>query len=236
MQKLMSLMRSAMEHYNMVQDGDRIAVGISGGKDSLALLCCLSEMRRFYPKKYELVAVTLDPCFDNTPGDYSAIEELCIRIGVPYHIRQTELAKIIFETRRESNPCSLCARMRRGILHDFAKANGCNKLALGHHADDAEETFFMNLLFGGTVGCFSPVSYLSRKDLTMIRPMVFARESAVEGVVGKYALPVIKSRCPVDGNTQREHIKAVIQDLDRQYGQLNQKVLGALQRGNIDRW
>lgn len=236
MQKLMSLMRSAMEHYDMVQDGDRIAVGISGGKDSLALLCCLSEMRRFYPKKYELAAVTLDPYFDNQPGDYAAIQELCNRINVPYFIRRTELAKIIFETRKESNPCSLCARMRRGILHDAAKAHGCNKLALGHHADDAAETFFMNLLFGGKAGCFSPVSYLSRKDLTMIRPMIFARESAVEGVVKKYGLPVVKSKCPADGNTQREEIKAVMRNLDRQYGQLNQKVIGALQRGNIDRW
>lgn len=236
MQKIMSLMRSAMERYNMVNDGDKITVGVSGGKDSVALLCCLSEMRRFYPQKYELTAVTLDPCFNGVPGDYSQLEELCLRLGVPYHVRKTQLGKIIFEDRRESNPCSLCARMRRGMLHDFAKAQGCNKIALGHHENDAAETFFMNLLHGGKIGSFSPVSYLSRKDLTMIRPMIFVKEASIDAMVKRLGLPVVKSACPADGHTQREQTKNLIKRLDTEYGQLNQKVIGALQRAGIDRW
>lgn len=236
MQKVMSLMRSAMERYDMIQEGDRIAVGVSGGKDSIALLCCLSEMRRFYPYRYELAAVTLDPCFHGVPGNYAELEELCFRLHVPCHIRRTQLGTIIFEDRQESNPCSLCARMRRGILHDSAKMHGCNKIALGHHADDAVETFFMNLLHGGRIGSFSPVSYLSRKNLTMIRPMVFVRESAIEAMVKKYRLPLVKNACPADGHTQREDTKRWIRELDQTYGRVTQKVIGALQRGGIDRW
>lgn len=236
MQKIMSLMRSAAERYNMIRDGDKIAVGVSGGKDSVALLCCLSEMRRFYPQKYELVAVTLDPCFGGKACDYSALQELCRRLNVPYYIRRTQLGKIIFEDRRESNPCSLCARMRRGMLHDFAKAQGCNKIALGHHEDDAAETFLMNLLHGGKIGSFSPVSYLSRKDLTMIRPMVFVKEASIDAAVKRLGLPIVKSACPADGFTQREQTKRLLKELDREYGQLNRKIIGALQRGGIDRW
>lgn len=236
MQKTMSLMRSAMERYNMIDDGDKIAVGVSGGKDSVALLCCLSELRRFYPQHYELVAVTLDPCFNGVCEDYSELEELCLRLGVPYYVRRTQLGTIIFEDRREKNPCSLCARMRRGMLHDFAKAQGCNKIALGHHEDDAAETFFMNLLNGGTIGSFSPVSYLSRKDLTMIRPMIFVKEASIDAMVKRLHLPVVKSACPADGHTQREATKTLIKELEKNYGHINQKVIGALQRRGIDRW
>lgn len=238
MQMLMSHMRAAMQKYRMVEDGDTIAVGVSGGKDSLALLYALSEMRRFYPKKYELKAVTIDPMFNSEPCDYTAIEELCRKLGVEYIVKRTQLADVIFNQRKEENPCSLCAKMRRGMLHDMAKELGCNKIALGHHLDDAVVTFYMNLLQGGKIGCFSPVSYLSRKDLHMIRPMVFASEKDVERAARKVGLPVIKSSCPVDSTTERQKIKELIDGLEKQsgYNAIYQKTLGAMQRAAIDGW
>ena len=236
MQQLMSYFRSACEHYNMIEDGDKIAVGVSGGKDSAALLFALCEMRRFYPKKYDVIAVTLDPCFNGEPTDYSQIEQLCKKLGVEYIIKRTELYHIIFETRKEKNPCSLCARMRRGSLHDAAKQAGCNKIALGHHSDDAAETFFMNLFDNGNAECFSPVSYLSRKELYMIRPMIFAREKDIIRAVKKENLPVIKSGCPADGATNRAKTRELIMSLEKQYPALRKKILGALQRGHISGW
>ena len=217
MQKLMSYVRSACEKYNMIEEGDMIAVGVSGGKDSIALLYALAQMRRFYPKKYDIKAITLDPCFFDEESDFSYIENLCEELGVEYVIKRTELWKVVFEDRKESNPCSLCARMRRGILHDVAKEIGCNKLALGHHMDDAAETFMMNLFSGATIGCFSPVSYLSRKDLHMIRPMIFARETDVEKAIRHARLSVVKSRCPVDKTTNREEMKNLLKSLKKDY-------------------
>lgn len=236
MQKLLSLVRAATEKYNMIENGDKIAVCVSGGKDSVALLKCLAEMRRFYPKKFELCAVTLDPCFFGENGDYSQIEDLCQMYGIPYTVKRTDLYNVIFETRKEKNPCSLCARMRRGLLHDTAKELGCNKIALGHHLDDAAETFLMNLFSGGRAECFSPVSYLSRKDLYMIRPLVFAYESDIERVVRREKLPVVKSRCPADENTHRENMKALLSDLEKTYPALRQKIINAMQAGNISKW
>ena len=238
MQMLMSRMRAAMQKYRMVEPGDRIAVGVSGGKDSLAMLCALSEMRRFYPIPYSVTAVTVDPQFGNRPGDWSEIEALCERLSVPYVIRRTELAHVIFEERKEKNPCSLCATMRRGMLHDAAKEAGCNKLALGHHLDDAVVTFYMNLLDGGHIGCFSPVSYLSRKDLTVIRPMIFAYEREVERAARKQNLPVIPSTCPADGVTERQRVKELLDRLQKEsgYASLYSKTLGAMQRAALDGW
>lgn len=236
MQKLMSRMRAAMEKYNMIEDGDRIAVGLSGGKDSVALLVALAEMRRFYPKKYELVAITADMRFDNSDTDYSALEELCRKIDVPYVIKRTQLADIIFNIRKESNPCSLCAKMRRGILHDIALENNCNKIALGHHTDDAVETFFMNLLKGGNLDSFCPVTYLSRKNLYMIRPMVLATEAVVAGAVKQNNLPIVKSKCPMDHTSEREKTKELVRQLNREYPQLREKVIGALQRKGLSGW
>lgn len=236
MQKLMSRMRAAMEKYNMIEDGDKIAVGLSGGKDSVALLCALAEMRRFYPKKYELIAVTADMRFDGVDTDYSSLEELCKKINVPYVIKRTDLADIIFNIRKESNPCSLCAKMRRGILHDMAKENGCNKVALGHHMDDAAETFLMNLLKGGNLDSFCPVTYLSRKDLYIIRPMVLASESLIAGAVKQNALPIVKSKCIMDKTSERQKTKDLIRELNKEYPMLREKIIGALQRKGIDNW
>lgn len=236
MQKLMSRMRAAMEKYDMIQDGDRIAVGLSGGKDSVALLAALAEMRRFYPASFELVAVTVDMRFDGVDTDYSVFEEFCKKIDVPYVIKRTELADIIFNIRKESNPCSLCAKMRRGILHDIALENGCNKVALGHHMDDAVETFFMNLLKGGNISSFFPVTYMSRKNLYIIRPMVLASESLVAGAVKHFDLPVEKSKCPMDKTSEREKTKDLVKMLNKGYPQLREKVIGAMQRRGIDNW
>ena len=236
MQQIMSQIRAAVDSYQLIQSGDRIAVGISGGKDSLVLLCALANMRKFLPMKYDLVAITVDPCFDNIQTDFRQVEELCRRLQIKYEIRRSQLGNIIFEQRKESNPCSLCARMRRGILHDMSKKHNCNKLALGHHFDDAVQTFFMNLFYGGKIGCFSPMSYLSRKDLYLIRPMVFCEESKVESAAQRYHLPVVKSECPVDGHTCRQSTQELIKDLEKQFPDLRRKVMGALPRADIDGW
>ena len=236
MQEILGLMRNAIDKYNMIENGDKIAVAVSGGKDSVVLLAGMAGLKRFYPKQFELVAITLDPCFNSKETDYSRIEELCGRLNVPYHIKRTDLGDVIFREREEKNPCSLCARMRRGILHDTAKEYGCNKIALGHHMDDAVETFIMNLFMGGQIGSFSPVSYLSRKDLYMIRPMILAEERIVENVLKRNNLPVVKSECPVDGITERQNTKELLKELEEKYPALRQKIIGAMQKGNISKW
>ena len=236
MQILMSRMRAAMEKYNMIEDGDKIAVGVSGGKDSLALLYALSEMRRFYPKKYELTAVTADMKFFGEKTDFSEISALCERIGVPYTVKETEFYHIIFETRKEKNPCSLCARMRRGILHDVTRELGCNKLALGHHMDDAAETFMMNLLSGGRIESFRPVTYLSRKDITMIRPMIFATEKEVLSAARKMSLPTVESPCPMDKTSNRNEMKELLKSLEKDFPALKEKIIGGMQKGEISGW
>lgn len=242
LQKILSRVRLAVERYDMIQDGDRIAVGVSGGKDSLALLCALAELRRFLPRQFDLCAVTADMGFEKSiriqaqKNDHREIAELCRRLHVPYAVRETETAKIIFDVRRESNPCSLCARMRRGILHDLALEQGCNKIALGHHYNDAAETFMLNLFFEGRVGCFSPVTYLSRKDLTMIRPLVLTEEKEIKRFVRAVALPVEVSPCPADKHSQREYMKDYLRAFDMQHRGLYRRIVGAMERGHIDGW
>lgn len=236
MQKLMGLIRTAVDKYQMIEDGDVIGVGISGGKDSLALLAGLQEMRRFYPKSYTLIPIMADPQFQKQPTDVSALSAQCEAWGLTLHVQPTDLYEIIFEIRKESNPCSMCAKMRRGILHDTAKALGCNKIALGHNLDDAVETFYMNLFSCGRIGCFQPVTYLSRKDITMIRPMLYARETDTMRVCNKLDLPVIQSNCPVNEATSREEIKKLIASLSQKYPSLIAKTIGAIERREIDGW
>lgn len=236
MQVLMSRMRAAVDRYAMISDGDRIAIGVSGGKDSLALLAGLAGLQRFYPADFELVAITADPSFYNEPADYGEIEALCKQLDIPYIVRRTELYHVIFEARNESNPCSLCARMRRGILHDMAKEAGCTKLALGHHMDDAAETFLMNLLSGGTIGSFRPVTYLSRKDLTVIRPMIFATEKEVASAARRSELPVVESRCPMDKTSERQNMKEMLASLEKDYPHLKEKIVGGMQKSGITGW
>ncbi len=236
MRRLISCMRAAIERYEMIADGDKICVGVSGGKDSVALLVALSEMRRFLPWDFEIIALSLNMNFEGAKTDFSQIEELCRRIKVKYVVKDTRIGEIIFDVRKEENPCSLCSRMRRGALHDAAKELGCNKIALGHHLDDAVETFYINLLRNGTVGCFRPVTYLSRKDITMIRPMIYAFEKDVSKAAASRNLPIVKSKCPADGTTERQKVKELISVLEKDYENLRKKTLTALQNGNIDGW
>lgn len=236
MRKLLGTVRAAVDDYNMIEDGDSIAVGVSGGKDSLMLLKALCELRRFYPKSFTITAITLDMRFGNKDGDFSKIQELCDSYGVKYVIKRTELAEIIFDIRKESNPCSLCARMRRGILHDTAKELSCNKIALGHHLDDAAETFMMNLLNESRIGSFSPVTYLSRKDITMIRPLIYLTEAQIVSAANRLSLPVSESLCPANEHTERESAKLFLESLSKEYGNVPQKIIGALKKSNIDKW
>ncbi len=236
MQKILGYMRKAIQEFDLIQDGDKIGVGVSGGKDSVVLLTGLSMLRRFIGIDYQLVAITLDPQFGGVPGNYEPIRELCERLGVEYRLIPTDIGPIVFDVRKEPNPCSLCARLRRGALHDAAVAAGCNKIALGHHYDDAVETFVMNLFNEGRIGCFSPKSYLSRKKLTMIRPLVFAPEKEVRRAANRAELPVVKSVCPADGNTSREKTKAFLAQREREDHGFTFRLFGAMRRAGIDGW
>lgn len=231
-QHILSHTRKAVEEYDMIQDGDRIAVGISGGKDSLTLLCALAHLRIFLGKKFELVAITIDMGFEG--ADFSKIATLCEGLDVEYHVLPTQIYEIIFNVRKEKSPCSLCSRMRRGALHDASKSLNCNKIALGHHYDDVVETFMLNLFFEGRIGCFSPVTYLSRKDLTMIRPLIYTHEKEIKNFADKENLPIYKSPCPADGHTERAKMKELLAPFDKEHPGLYHRILGAIQRGEID--
>lgn len=233
MKRVLSYTRRAVDDYNMIEEGDRIAVGVSAGKDSLTLLCALAGLRRFYPKKFDLIAVTVDMGFE-PKQDLSPIAALCSELGVEYHVVPSEIYKIIFEVRKEKNPCSLCAKMRRGALHNAAKELGCTSVALGHHFDDVVETFMLNLFFEGRLGCFSPVTYLSRVGIKLIRPMLYMPEKDVAEFARKNELPVLSSPCPADKNTQREEMKQLLRKLERENRGLRYRIFGALSRGNID--
>ena len=230
--RILSFTRRALDDYGMIEAGDKIAVGVSAGKDSLTLLCAMAQLRHFYPIPFELVAITIDMGFEGT--DFSSIAKLCEELNVPYHVIKTDISHIIFDIRKEKNPCSLCAKMRRGALHNAAKELGCNVVALGHHFDDAVETFMLNLFFEGRIGCFSPVTYLSRVGLKMIRPMIYMPEKDVRYFSSKVSLPVIKSPCPADGNTQREEMKQLLHQIERKHEGLRYRIFGAMQRGEID--
>lgn len=230
---LLSYARRALEDYDMIQPGDRVAVGVSAGKDSLTLLYALAELRRFYPVPFTLCAITVDMGFD-PPADLSPIRALCEKLDVPYHVVPSDIAKVVFDIRKEKNPCSLCAKMRRGALHGYASEIGCNVVALGHHFDDAVETFMLNLFFEGRIGCFSPVSYLSRRKIRLIRPLLYLPEKDIRYFAQKMELPVVKSVCPADGNTEREEMKHLLFQLEKEHRGLRHRIFGAMQRGEID--
>lgn len=236
MQKILGYMRKAIQEYALINNGDRICVGVSGGKDSVVLLKGLIMLRRFIGIDYDLTAVTLDPGFNGEPGDYSPIAELCESHGIEYHVIPTQIGEIVFDVRREANPCSLCARMRRGALHDATLAYDCNKIALGHNYDDAVETFIMNLFTEGRIGCFSPISYLSRKNIHLIRPLVFAPEKEIRRAAIKNELPIVKSKCPADGHTNRQKTKDFIAEKERIDHGFKDRIFGAMKRANIDGW
>lgn len=234
LQEFLSPLRRAIEDYDMIQEGDCIAVGVSGGKDSLALLRGLKALSQFYPHKYTVVGITLDMGFEGS--DYTKIQSFCDKIEVPYYIEKTDIKTIVFDIRHEKNPCSLCAKMRRGALHDAAKKYGCNKVALGHHNDDVVETFFLSLLYEGRLSCFAPVTYLSRKDITVLRPMIYIKEAEIKGLVKTEQIPVAKSLCPADGNTKREQIKGLIRNLNFDYDGVKKKTFTAIKNSKIPGW
>lgn len=234
LQQVLSVVRKAIDEYNMIEDGDKIAIGISGGKDSLTLLYALHGLKRFYPKKFEIHAVTVDLGFGNLNLD--EIKILCEKLEVPYTIVKTDIAKIIFEDRKESNPCSLCAKMRKGALNDAIKAAGCNKVAYAHHKDDVVETMMMSLIFEGRFHTFSPNTYLDRMDLTVIRPMIYMQEADVIGFVNKYDVPVVKSPCPADGYTKREYVKELLRKLNLENPGVKERMFTAIKSGNLKGW
>ena len=233
MQKLIGLVRRCVEDYNMIEAGDKIAVGVSGGKDSLALLVFLAELRKYNHKPFTLEAITIDM---GLGMDYSGIQKLCDALEVPYTIVTTEIAPIIFEYRKEKNPCSMCSKMRRGALNQALLDRGCNKLALGHHYDDAVETFMMNLLFEGRIGCFQPVTNLDRTGIIQIRPMLYIHERTVDNFAKRMELPIIENRCPVDKETKREEVKQLVYDLAQTYPELKDRIFGAMQRYPLPEW
>jgi len=232
MQKLVGLLRRCIEDYRMIEPGDRIGVGVSGGKDSLVLLALLAELRR-YDRRFELEAITVDLGFGM---DYSRIQSLCNELNVPFTLVPTEIAPIIFEHRKEKNPCSMCSKMRRGALNQALLSRGLNKLALGHHYDDAVETFLMSLLFEGRISCFQPVTDLDRTGVIQIRPMLYIHERTIDNFATRMELPVIENRCPVDKTTKREEVKQLVFDLSAKYPDLKERIFGAMQRMPLPEW
>lgn len=234
LQQVLSYVRKAVDDYGMIGEKDKIAIGISGGKDSLTLLYALHGLKRFYPKSFEIHAVTVDLGFQNL--NLEKIEALCKALEVEYTVVKTDIAKIIFDDRKESNPCSLCAKMRKGALNEAIKGAGCNKVAYAHHKDDVVETMLMSLIFEGRFHTFSPVTYLDRMDLTVIRPLMYMNEADVIGFVNKYQVPVVKSPCPADGYTKREYVKNLLKQLNHENPGVKERMFTAIQNGNLKGW
>ena len=226
MQKILALTRRAIEAYDMIEDGDKIAVGVSGGKDSLLLAVALKHLQRFYPKKFHLVAITLD--LTNGQTDYSILQNYFSEIGLEYHIIKTNIFEIIFDERKEKNPCSLCAKMRRGVLSTSAANLGCNKVALGHHADDLIETFFLSLFYEGRLSTFAPVTELTRTNITQIRPFILMEEREITNAIKRLNIPVVKNACPVNHQTKREYFKGMLEDIKKDIPFAKERVLGAI--------
>ena len=234
LQQVLSYVRRAIDDYHMIEDGDKIAIGISGGKDSLTLLYALHGLKRFYPKQFDIHAVTVDLGFQTVNLD--KIKAICEELKVEYTIVKTDIAKIIFDDRKETNPCSLCAKMRKGALNEAIKAAGCNKIAYAHHKDDVVETMLMSLIFEGRFHTFSPVTYLDRMDLTVIRPLMYMNEADVIGFINKYEVPVVKSPCPADGYTKREYTKQLLRQLNLENPGVKERMFTAIQNGNMKGW
>ena len=234
MKQILSSIRKAVEDYNMIEEGDKIAVALSGGKDSVTLLLALKNLQIFYPKHFELMALTVDP--GSETFDTTDMEKLCEKIGVEYVIERTNIKQVVFDIRKEKNPCSLCANLRRGALNGVAEAHGCNKVALGHHQDDVIETFFLSLFYEGNVHTFAPTTYLSRKNIVTIRPMIYVTEKEIKGFAKRNEIPIMKKTCVADGYTKREFIKELIKELTKTIPRLRACVFGAIQRSNIKGW
>lgn len=234
LQQLMSQTRRAIDDYGMIHTGDKIAIGISGGKDSLTLLYTLHGLQRFYPEKFDLEAITVD--LGNPDFDLSHIRHLCETMQIPYTVVKTEIAQIVFEERKEKNPCSLCAKMRKGALNDAVKKLGCNKIAYAHHKDDIVETMMMSLIYEGHFYSFPPITHLDRTNLTVIRPLMYVSEADVKGFCRKYQLPVVKSPCPADGYTKRQYVKDLLRKLNLENPGVKERMFSAIINGNISDW
>lgn len=234
LQQLLSYTRRAIDDFEMIEDGDKIAIGISGGKDSLTLLQAMHGLMRFYPKKFTIHAITVDLGFENL--NLEKISEMCESLDVPYTILKTDIAKIVFDDRKESNPCSLCAKMRKGALNEEIKRLGCNKVAYAHHKDDVVETMLLSMIFEGRFHSFSPRTYLDRMDLTVIRPLIYMDEADIIGYVKKNNLPVVKSPCPADGYTKREYAKELLKQIREENPGAKERMFTAILRGNISGW
>lgn len=234
LQQVLSRVRKAIDDYNMIEEGDCIAVGISGGKDSLTLLYALSALKRFYPKKFELKAITIDLGFKNM--NLSQIELLCKELNVEYHIEKTDIARIVFDERKESNPCSLCAKMRKGALNEAIKGMGCNKVAYAHHKDDVVETMLLSLFYEGRFHCFSPVTFLDKSQITVIRPLIYMHEADVKSFVRRYGIPVVKSPCPVDKKTKREYVHQVVGMLNKDIPGIKNRMFTAISDSYLPGW
>ena len=234
MQHILSLVRRCVDDYHMIEEGEQIAVGVSGGKDSVLTLAALAKLREFHPARFQVTAVTID---SGTPGmDFTPIAQLCQELGVEYHLVPVPIYEIVFEARREKKPCSLCAKMRRGALSTELNRLGLTKIALGHHYDDAVETLLMSLFWEGRISCFQPVTYLDRTKVTQIRPLLYVQEQEVRRAVRRCNLPVVENPCPANGSTAREDMKALIEQLEKQFPNLRKKLFGAIQRYPLYGW
>ena len=233
MKPILSAMRKAIEDYKMIEEGDKIAVGLSGGKDSVTLLMALKNLQIFYPKKFEIVAVTIDP--GSNTFDTKILEDLCEKLEVEYVIEKTNIREVVFDIRKEKNPCSLCANLRRGVINSIAVREGCNKIALGHNQDDVLETFLLNLLYAGNIGTFSPMSYMDRSGITLIRPLIYTPEKDTKRFIKKNNLSVMPKVCPMDGTSKRESMKQMIFTLQKDIPMIRANLFGAIQR-NLPDW
>ena len=234
MQNLVGLVRRCADDYGMLQPGDRVAVGVSGGKDSLTLLVLLAALRKYHPSRFDLHAVTVDMGLAGM--DFTQVEALCHRLEVPYTRVETQIAPIIFDYRQEKNPCSMCAKMRRGALNQALLELGCNKVALGHHYDDAVETFFLSLFYEGRLSCFQPVTNLDRTGVIQIRPMLYLSEKTIAHFAARHGLPIVHNPCPADKNTKRQEVKDLVYELSSRYPDLKERVFGAMQRLPLPEW
>ena len=234
MQKILGYLRKAIEHYNMINEGDKIAVALSGGKDSITLLKGLKALQRFYPKHFELIAISVNPGFDSEIARF--LQKTCNDIGVDYIEAKSDIKEIVFDIRKEKNPCSLCANLRRGILNSTAIQHGCNKLALGHNEDDVLETFFLNMLFAGSLSTFAPTSYMDRSKITLIRPLIYTPEKEIRNFIKRENITVMKKNCPMDGLSKREYMKDMLYKLSIEIPNVRANLMGAIKRANINGW
>ena len=233
MQRILSYMRKAIEEYNMIEENDKIAICLSGGKDSITLLHAFKALQRFYPKKFELIAISINPGFEFF--DTTLLQNLCDNLEIPLFIEKTHANEIVFDIRKEKNPCSLCANLRRGAINSVAVREGCNKIALGHNQDDVLETFLLNLFYTGSIGTFSPVSHMDRTGITLIRPLVYTPEKETKRFVKKNNLTVMPKVCPMDGTSKREDMRLMIFSLQKNIPMIRANLFGAIQR-NLPDW